>query len=190
MPVHFAEEPAPPPSAFAAEAYPTHPHHSRHHRRLLYLLNQSKAQKWLPPLSFPTLVGFALVFFYIGHPALNHLNHAANHSRNGYGGRSVYNRAADLAACQALPPIDPCFASNNSGSSTALDQHSQPVKRTLYMQPYGALGSRLRGTASGLTIAQEMGAQPVIVWQEKEFGYTGGWHELFSGTLLRLLFCY
>ncbi len=53
------------------------------------------------------------------------------------------------------------------------------------MLPYGALGSRLRATASALTLAEQMGIGAVIVWTNAEHGYTGEWEDLFAGGWVR-----
>lgn len=45
---------------------------------------------------------------------------------------------------------------------------------------YGGLGNRLRAIASALTLGQEINANVVIVWMEKEHGFRGAWGELFE----------
>ena len=79
-------------------------------------------RKWLPPLSFPTLLGVALFFTYVGSAVFSTI--PLHRRLAGSGGvAALYTRAEEVAYCrQAPPPADACFGAPGSN-------------RTIYMQP-------------------------------------------------------
>lgn len=87
---------------------------------------------------------------------------------------SLYTRSEELAYCQALAPPEPCFTN---------------ATKTIYVQPYGGLGNRLRAVASAMALSKEAGANVVIVWMEKEQGFRGAWRDLFAGMYIACLLC-
>lgn len=134
-------------------------------------------RQWLPPLSPANVFGAALFFFYVGSAVLSAFKpHGAP--------MSTFTRAKEIAACTAMPPLNTSCLGH--APPRAAGSGTSPVRRTLYMQPYGALGSRLRGVASGLTLGEEVGADVVIVWRDSEYGFTGAWSDLFAAPALPL----
>lgn len=129
---------------------------------------QSQAEGWLPPLSFATLIGVALFVIYIGSAVLSALPLHQSHSYGSVG--SLYSRAEEQKYCaRQQPNIDTCF------------HPAARTNRTIYMQPYGGLGNRLRAVASAFTVAREVDARVVIVWLDKEEGFRGRFEDLFEG---------
>ena len=141
-----------------------------------YVALRRYERRWLPALSAANLFGITMFFVYVG----SALYSAVRPSCGSCGASAAFTRAQEVATCKALlaPPSSICLgrASNATGAP----------RRTIYMQPYGALGSRLRGVASGLTLGREVDADVVIVWQDAEYGFTGAWADLFAEPKLPL----
>ena len=161
--------------------------------------------RWLPPFSAATLLGLTLFFLFVGSAIRSILNPPD------IAGLSVdyLERRQERAFCSSfknkflptVPWTPPCSTSSQSykklqenagsftdvGSASSMSpKSSQKRKKYLFMQPYGGLGSRLRAVASAISLAAEVGAEPVIVWRNSEFGYTGAWYDLFRAPELPL----
>jgi hypothetical protein len=158
--------------------------------------------RWLPPFSTGSLLGMTLFFLFIG-SAIRSILTASNIAGLG---AAYKERMEERAFCRSFQsqflPITPwkpaCtgflfknYNRNNLSTVPTVDMDSDSPtsterKKYLFMQPYGGLGSRLRAVASAMSLAAEVGAEPVIVWRNSEFGYTGAWHDLFRAPELPL----
>lgn len=109
---------------------------------------------WLPPLSLPSVIGVALFIVYVGSALFSAV------PQRPAGPAPLYTRAEELEYCSSKLPQLECLYSTSPASN-----------RTIYVQPYGGLGNRLRAVASGLTVAKEVGANVVVVWADREHGF-------------------
>lgn len=141
---------------------------------------RSYERRWLPPLSAGAMLGMFLFFLFIG-SAIKSMFSPVGTMQDLYSPAAL--RAQEKAACALKgPPLPPpCPTSARNATIAA----STP-RKIIFMQPYGGLGSRLRGVASALTLGRAEGVQVVIVWQDAEHGFTGAWGELFEEPKLPL----
>jgi len=157
--------------------------------------------RWLPPFSAGSLLGMTLFFLFIG-SALRSILIPPDIA----GLDAAYKeRMEERTFCcsfqnQFLPTTpwkpactDILFKNSRDKLSTKSSNDvnndtftSTRRKKYIFMQPQGSLGSRLRAVASALSLAAEVGAEPVIVWRNTEFGYTGAWNDLFRAPELPL----
>jgi hypothetical protein len=156
-------------------------------------------RRWLPPFSLSSLLGITLFVAFIGSAIRSVLTPIADIAGMGV---AFKERMAERNFCQRsfinnVLPNTPwklscaslLFKKPFTNSESAFDGDinlSSKRKKYLFMQPYGGLGSRLQATASAMALAAEVGAEPVIVWSDSEFGYTGAWHDLFQAPELPL----
>lgn len=157
--------------------------------------------RWLPPFSAGSLLGMTLFFLFVGSAVRSILKLPDIAGL----GPATKERKEEQAYCRSfqnhfLPttPWKPACSSllfkntlTNLSSTSSIGLNSDSPtstkrKKYIFMQPYGGLGSRLRAVASAMSLAAEAGAEPVIVWRNSEFGFTGAWHDLFRAPELPL----
>lgn len=152
---------------------------------------RSPPQSLFPPLSTATLIGIALFITYVGSAILSAIPIAMEsryHNENGRGGvAALYSRKEELKYCTKLP-----YFNQQNNTFTPCNSHDEHIpnitksNRTIYLQPYGGLGNRLRAISSAYTIAQQARANVVIVWLEKEHGFRGKFSDLFTAPSINV----
>jgi hypothetical protein len=128
--------------------------------------------RWLPHFSFANLVGITLFILYIGGAMRSLLLQMTYHRYPWV--HAVVVQPDTVLVRPLLPPI------------IGFDGEPNRVDRYIYVQPMGDLSSRLLAVASVLTLAKDLGAQPVVVWKNDGDDQVDAWEYMWEAPRLPL----
>lgn len=129
--------------------------------------------RWLPHFSFANLVGITLFILYIG-GAMRSLLLQMTYHRYPWVHAVVVQPGDTVLVRPLLPPI------------IGFDGEPSRMERYIYVQPVGDLSSRLLAVASVLTLAKDLGAQPVVVWKNDGDDQVDAWDYMWEAPRLPL----